>query len=38
MTYVAREVGPMIPTSGQFSEISGTIDKKVVVAGFGLNE
>ncbi len=37
MTYVAREVGPMIPTNrGGFDEVSGTIDKNVVVTGFGL--
>lgn len=38
MTYVAREVGPMIPTSGSFAEVSHTIDKKVLVTGFGLNQ
>jgi hypothetical protein len=36
MTYVAREVGPMIPTSRGFDETDKTIDS-AVVAGFGLS-
>ena len=36
MTYVAREVGPMIPTTRGFNETDGTIDSNVV-AGFGLS-
>ena len=35
MTYVAREVGPMIPTTRGFNETDGTIDS-AVVQGFGL--
>lgn len=35
MTFVAREVGPMIPTNRTFTEASPTIDQNVV-AGFGL--
>ena len=36
MTYVAREVGPMIPTTRGFNETDGTIDSNVV-SGFGLS-
>lgn len=36
MTYVAREVGPMVPTNRSFSAPSGTIDQ-AVVQGFGLS-
>jgi hypothetical protein len=36
MTYVAREVGPMIPTTRGFDETDGTIDS-AVVSGFGLS-
>lgn len=36
MTYVAREVGPMVPTTRGFDETDGTIDSNVV-AGFGLS-
>jgi hypothetical protein len=36
MTYVAREVGPMIPTTRGFDETDGTIDSNVV-SGFGLS-
>lgn len=36
MTYVAREVGPMVPTTRGFNETDGTIDS-AVVSGFGLN-
>ena len=35
MTYVAREVGPMIPTTTGFNETDGTILSSVV-SGFGL--
>lgn len=35
MTYVAREVGPMVPTTRGFNETDGTIDA-AVVSGFGL--
>lgn len=35
MTYVARELGPMVPTSRDHTAISGTIDQSVVT-GFGL--
>lgn len=35
MTFVAREVGPMIPTNRGFTEASDTIDESVV-SGFGL--
>lgn len=35
MTYVAREVGPMVPTTRGFDETDGTIDSNVV-NGFGL--
>ncbi len=36
MTYVAREVGPMIPTTRNFAESDGTISD-AVVQGFGLS-
>lgn len=36
MTYVARELGPMVPTSRGFDETAGTIDASVV-SGFGLS-
>jgi hypothetical protein len=36
MTYVAREVGPMVPTTRGFDETDGTIDSNVV-SGFGLS-
>ncbi len=36
MTYVARELGPMIPTTRGFDETDGTIDS-AVVSGFGLS-
>lgn len=36
MTYVAREVGPMVPTTRGFNETDGTIDSSVV-SGFGLS-
>lgn len=36
MTYVAREIGPMIPTTRGFNETDGTIDANVV-SGFGLS-
>lgn len=36
MTYVARELGPMIPTTRGFNEVSGTINASVV-QGFGLS-
>lgn len=36
MTYVARELGPMIPTTRSFNETDGTIDSNVV-SGFGLS-
>lgn len=36
MTYVAREVGPMIPTNRTFAQASATIDQNVV-SGFGLS-
>lgn len=36
MTYVAREIGPMIPTTRGFNSTDGTISD-AVVTGFGLN-
>ena len=36
MTYVAREVGPMIPTTRNFASLASTIDS-TVVQGFGIS-